>query len=328
MKFTARARASLLNAGFIPLLILVALVFFGSLQSRFLSYQNLYDVFRQSSYLMIVSMGQMMVLLTAGLDLSVGSVIALVSVVTALTMAATTSLGPTLSIFAGAGAGLATGVAIGAVNGIGVAILRVNAFMMTLGMMSIGFGCALTLSGGTPVYGLPPVFEDVFAYGSLFGIPSPVYFAVGCVVVSYVYLNNTRPGRYVYAIGSNIRAAELSGIRTSRHVVAVYILSSLLAAVTGILLTARVGTGESNMGQPMVLESISACVIAGVSLFGGIGRVWNVAMSALFISMLNNGMNLIGIQSYFQQVVLGIVLISAIVMDQFRLQYFGNKTAA
>jgi ribose transport system permease protein len=300
---------------------------FGSLQTRFLSYQNLYNVFRQSSFLMIVSMGQMMVLLTAGLDLSVGSVIALVSVMTALTMGATASLGPLLSICAGIAAGLGTGVVVGAVNGAGVAILRVNAFMMTLGMMSIGFGCALTLSGGTPVYGLPPEFEEIFAYGSLFGIPSPVYFAFGCVCATYVYLNKTRPGRYVYAIGSNIRAAELSGISTSRHIATVYMISGLLAAVTGILLTARVGTGESNMGQTMVLESISACVIAGVSLFGGVGRVWNVAMSALFISMLTNGMNLVGIQSYFQQVVLGIVLISAIAMDQLRLQYFDNKTA-
>jgi ribose/xylose/arabinose/galactoside ABC-type transport system permease subunit len=274
-----------------------------------------------------VSMGQMVVLLTAGLDLSVGSIIALVSVMTALTMGATASLGPFMSIVAGLAVGLGTGIAVGAVNGIGVAFLRVNSFMMTLGMMSIGFGCALSLSGGTPVYGLPPVFEEVFGYANVLGVPSPVCFALGCVLAIYIYLNKTRPGRYIYAIGSNARAAELSGIRTRRHLVTVYMVSGLLAAVAGILLTARVGTGESNMGQTMVLESISACVIAGVSLFGGVGRVWNVALSALFITLLTNGMNLVGIQSYFQQVVLGVVLISAIVMDQFRLQYFGANTA-
>jgi ribose transport system permease protein len=327
MMLSGGVRGLLAKAGLIPFLILLALVLFGSLESRYLSYQNLFNVFRQSSFLMIVSTGQMVVLLTAGLDLSVGSVIALVSVVTALTMSATAEDGPIVQMVTGIASGLGTGVLVGAINGLGVAILRVNSFMMTLGMLSICSGVALTLSGGTPIYGLPPSFEDIFAYSSPLGIPSPVYFALGCVIAAYVYLTKTRPGRYIYAIGSNARAAELSGIRVRRHLTIVYMISGLLAAIAGILLTARVGTGESNMGQTMVLESISACVIAGVSLFGGVGRVVNVAMSALFISMLTNGMNLVGIQSYLQQVVLGVVLILAIVIDQLRLQYFGGKLA-
>jgi ribose/xylose/arabinose/galactoside ABC-type transport system permease subunit len=318
-------RGVLARAGLIPFLILLALLLFGSLESRYLSYQNLFNVFRQSSFLMIVSIGQMVVLLTAGLDLSVGSIIALVSVVTALTMSAATQHGPVIQMACGIMAGLATGVAVGALNGLGVAILRVNSFVMTLGMLSICFGLALTFSGGTPIYGLPPAFEDIFAYSSPLGIPSPVYFALGCVAAAYVYLTKTRPGRYTYAIGSNARAAELSGIRVWHYLTIVYIISGLLSAIAGILLTARVGTGESNMGQTMVLESISACVIGGVSLFGGVGRVVNVAMSALFISMLTNGMNLVGIQSYLQQVVLGVVLILAIVIEQLRLRYFGGK---
>lgn len=327
MIFSGGVRGLLAKAGLIPFLILLALVLFGSLEPRYLSYQNLFNVFRQSSFLMIVSIGQMVVLLTAGLDLSVGSIIALVSVVTALTMSATAGYGPILQMVAGIGAGLGTGILAGAINGLGVAVLRVNPFMMTLGMLSICFGLALTFSGGTPIYGLPPSFEDIFAYSSPLGIPSPVYFALGCVIAAYVYLTKTRPGRYIYAIGSNARAAELSGIRVRRHLTIVYMFSGLLAAIAGILLTARVGTGEFNMGQSMVLELISACVIAGVSLFGGVGRVVNVAMSAFFISMLTNGMNLVGIQSYLQQVVLGVVLILAIVIDQMRLQYFGGKLA-
>ena len=254
MIFSGGVRGLLAKAGLIPFLILLALVLFGSLEPRYLSYQNLFNVFRQSSFLMIVSIGQMVVLLTAGLDLSVGSIIALVSVVTALTMSATAGYGPILQMVAGIGAGLGTGILAGAINGLGVAVLRVNPFMMTLGMLSICFGLALTFSGGTPIYGLPPSFEDIFAYSSPLGIPSPVYFALGCVIAAYVYLTKTRPGRYIYAIGSNARAAELSGIRVRRHLTIVYMFSGLLAAIAGILLTARVGTGEFNMGQSMVLE--------------------------------------------------------------------------
>ncbi|MEA2779074.1 MAG: ribose transport system permease protein [Rhodospirillaceae bacterium] len=324
LKTGLRGPGTFIRIGILPLLLVIVIVMFASTSPNFLTYQNLFNVVRQSSYLIIVTLGQLVVLLTAGLDLSVGSVIALVSVVSALVMGSLGDVSPGLAIAGGVGAGLATGIAVGAVNGLGVTIFRVNPFMMTLGMLSIAFGLALTLSGGTPIYGMPASFGDFFGYGSLLGIPAPVCFTAVILVVVYLYLAKTRAGRYVYAIGSNNRAAELSGVNTRLHVFAAYVVSGVLAAAAGILLTARVGTGEANIGQDMVLQSIAACIIGGVSLFGGVGRVGNVVLSALFIALLTNGMNLVGIQSYTQQVVLGVVLISAIILDQLRLRYFSN----
>lgn len=317
----------LLGIGVLPILLVATIILFASVEARFLSYQNLFNVVRQSTYLVIVSMGQMFVLLTAGLDLSVGSTLALVSVVTAMAM--TTAMAafpdaPGLAIAIGMTAGLGTGVLVGMVNGVGVAILRVNPFMMTLGMSSIAFGMALTFSGGTPISGMPGGFGEGFAYSELFGVPMPMYFTVAIFIAAYVYLNWTRAGRYIYALGSNVRAAELSGVRTRLHTFLAYVLCSLLAAGAGILLTARVGSGEPTIGQDMVLQSIAACVIGRVSLFGGVGRIGNVVLGAFFISLLMNGMNLIGVQSYMQQVVLGVVLIFSIAIDQLRFKYFAK----
>jgi ribose transport system permease protein len=318
-----------LSAGILPLLILLALsaLFFGLQEPRFLSIQNVLNIMRQSTYLIIVSMGQMIVLLTAGLDLSLGSTIALVSVVSVLVMVDVLGANPEatwLAITAGMAAGAGIGMLIGVANGVGVALLRVPPFMMTLGMLSIGLGAALTLSSGSPVFGVPDLYSLVFGYGRIFGIPAPVYFTAALFLIVYVVLNWTPMGRYFYALGSNRRAARLSGIRTTRNLVYAYVGSGLLAAIAGLLLTARTASGEATIGQDLVLQSVAACVIGGVSLFGGIGRVGNVLLGGIFISLLTNGMNLIRIESYVQQIVLGIVLILAIVIDQLRLRYGGH----
>jgi ribose/xylose/arabinose/galactoside ABC-type transport system permease subunit len=306
--------------GVLPLLMITAVVLFGFLESRFLSLTNLVNLMRQSTYLAIVSMAQLLVLLTAGIDLSVGSTIALVSVITAITMASILAADPgavAFAIMAGIGAGFLTGAVMGALNGFGVAVLKVNAFMMTLGMMSIGYGLALTFSGGSPVYGMPDQFRDILSYARPWGIPSPVYVTLVTALFVYVLLNWTRAGRYLYALGSNARAAHLSGIKVGRYTFLAYVVCGLLASVAGLLLTSRVLSGEANMGQDLVLQSIAACVIGSVSLFGGSGRVGNVLLGALFISILTNGMNLIRVDSYLQQVVLGTVLILAISVDRF-----------
>ena len=323
----ATARWLFIRLGILPIFLVAAVVLFSVLEPRFLSQGNLLNMARQSTYLIIVALGQMIVLLTAGLDLSTGSTIALVSIVTATAMGAMYAVDPTaigLVIAVGIAAGLATGALVGVLNGIGVAIFNVTPFMMTLGMLSIAFGLALTLSGGSPVYGMPQEFGDIFAYSRLFGIPVPIYFAAAVFLGVYVLLNGTTAGRYLYALGSNRRPVHLSGIRAPLYLFFAYVLCGLLAAVAGVLLTARVQSGEANMGQELVLQSIAACVIGGVSLFGGIGRAGNVILGAIFITLLTNGMNLIRIDGYLQQVVLGAVLIFAIIVDQTRLKYAGQ----
>ena len=323
----AAARRALLNLGALPLLLVAVVVFFGVQEERFLSADNIFNVVRQSTYLAIIAMGQMLVLLTAGLDLSVGSLIGLVSVVAAQVMAPYAGGPPDVVVwgcFLGVLAGLGVGALVGIVNGVGVAFLNVPPFMMTLGMLSSLFGAALLLSGGSPVYGLPEVFSKYFGFGRLYDIPAPLYFTAALFVLVYVLLNWTRMGRYFYAIGSNRRAARLSGVSVKFYTLMAYVLCSLLVAVAGLLLLARIDTGEATLGQSLVLESVAACVIGGVSLFGGIGRVGNVLLGAFFITLLTNGMNLIRVESYVQQIVLGAVLIFAIVVDQFRLRYMGQ----
>lgn len=319
-----RLRLVFVRLGVLPFLLLLAVVVFAFMSDNFLTGRNLLNVVRQSTYLALVSMGQMFALLTGGFDLSVGTILALTSVVGATAMAGAYAAMPDaagLSILIGVLAGVTAGTAIGMVNGIGIALFNVSPFMMSLGMASVGFGLALYMTGGTPVYGMPVEFGDTFGFGSILGVPAPVLVTVILIAVLYFMINWTRLGRYFYAVGGNVKAARLSGIDTRLTLFLAYVLCGAMAAVAGILLTARLDTGEANIGATMPLESIAACVIAGVSLRGGIGRIENVVLGALFIGLVQNGMNLARIESYLQIVVIGALLILAVVADQFRLRY-------
>jgi ribose transport system permease protein len=314
------------TVGVLPFLLVAALVIFTMASDNFLTLQNISNVVRQSVYLTIVALGQMFALLTGGFDLSVGTTLAITSVVGALTMAFV--FGSTdmawLAILAGAAGGIAAGATIGVANGIGVAVFGVSPFIMTLGMSSVGFGIALYLTGGVPVYGMPQTFGDIFGFGTLWGVPVPIYFAVGLIVVVWIIVNWTRFGRYLYAVGGNTKAAALSGIDTKGVLFWTYVICAALAAVAGMLLTARLDTGEANIGASMPLESIAACIIAGVSLRGGVGRVENVVLGALFIVLVQNGMNLARIESYLQTVVLGGLLILAVIADRIRIRMMAS----
>lgn len=310
--------------GILPFLLAIAVLVFAMMSENFLTAKNLTNVLRQSVYLTIVSMGQMLALLTGGFDLSVGTTLAVTSVVGALTMAATYAAMPEaagLAIAIGCLAGIAAGTLIGLCNGIGVAFFGVSPFMMSLGMTSVGFGIALFLTGGVPVYGMPQAFGDIFGFGTWLGVPTPIYVAGLIALLLYVVLYRTPFGRYFYAVGGNAKAAALSGINTRATLFWSYVLCAALAAVAGMLLTARLDTGEANIGSSMPLQSIAACVIAGVSLRGGVGRLESVILGALFIGLVENGMNLARIESYLQTVVLGALLILAVIADQIRLRY-------
>jgi ribose/xylose/arabinose/galactoside ABC-type transport system permease subunit len=314
--------------GILPFLLVIALVVFTLMSDNFMTGKNLMNVLRQSVYLTIVSMGQMLALLTGGFDLSVGTTLALTSVVGALTMATVYAAMPDavwLAILLGCFAGIIAGTLIGVSNGIGVAFFGVSPFMMSLGMTSVGFGIALFLTGGVPVYGMPQVFGDTFGFGTYLGIPTPLYVTAILAVLLYIFLYRTRFGRYFYAVGGNIKAAELSGINTRLTLFTTYVLCAALTAVAGMLLTARLDTGEANIGASMPLQSIAACVIAGVSMRGGVGRLESVIMGAVFIGLVQNGMNLARIESYLQTVVLGLLLILAVIADQIRLRYVASQ---
>lgn len=309
------------SVGVLPILLLVALALFSVMSDYFLTFSNLTNVLRQSSFLAIVAMGQMVVMVTAGFDLSVGSILAVTSVTSALAMsgvAAGNPDAPWLAIAAGVLVGFGCGLAVGIVNGVGVAILSVSPFIMTLGMASVGFCAALYLTSGTPVRGLPYEFADTFGSGGFLGVKAPVWVALVLFSAVYVLMTWTRIGRHFYAVGGNIKAAALSGVNTRRTLFLAYAICAGLTSIAGLLLTARMETGEANTGASMPLQSIAACVIAGVSLRGGTGKVAYVVLGALFFGVVENGMNVSGVSSYLQIGVTGLILIFAAVADEFR----------
>lgn len=317
----AVGRALFVRLGVLPFFLAGALLVFSVLSDRFLTLDNLVNVVRQSVYLMLVSLGQMLVLITGGFDLSVGAAIALTSVVSAMSMVALMGVFPEaiwLVITLGCLAGFGAALVIGLVNGVGVAFFGVSPFIMTLGVSSVAGGVSLFLTGGVPVSGLPFEFADLFGFARLGGVPVPVIVAAIAVALMWVIMARTRTGAHIYAVGGNIKAAHLSAINTRRTLIFAYGLCALIASLTGLLLTARVESGEANLGGTIALESIAACVIAGVSLRGGIGRVENVVLGAFFIVLAQNGMNLAQVSSYMQMVLLGGLLILAVVFDQVR----------
>lgn len=311
-----------LSIGVLPILLLALFLFFGLYEPKFWRAANLINVLRNSSYLMIISSGQMLVLIIGGFDLSVGAVVALTSVAAALTMASLYVSMPEsayLVIVIGVVVALVVGSLVGVVNGLTVAILKVNPFMVTLGTMSIAFGIALYTTTGVPVYGMPDEFTREFGRLRWFNLPVSIYLTAGILLVLWWVMNWTKLGRYIYAIGGNIHAARVSGIPTLVYIVATYTMCSFLAAVTGVLLTARVGSGEATLGPTLMLESIAAAVIGGVSLRGGVGRIELVALGALFLALVTNGMNLIRVDSKIQTIVVGAVLILAVGLDRLKL---------
>ena len=310
-----------LRIGALPFFLVVALIVFSLISGQFLSLQNITNVARQSVYLVLVSLGQMLVIITGGFDLSVGTAIALTSVVSATAMVALAAAMPDmvwLAIVVAAGVGFAAALLIGCLNGFGVAQFGVSPFIMTLGVQTVGAGAALFITGGVPVSGLPYDFGNVLGFGRILGVPVPVLIALVAIAAIWILMNRTRFGMHLYAIGGNVKAANLSGVNTARVLFLAYILCALLASLAGLLLTARVESGENNLGGSIALESIAACVIAGVSLRGGLGRVENVVLGAFFIVLIQNGMNIAQIGSYIQMVLIGSLLILAVILDQYR----------
>jgi ribose transport system permease protein len=260
-------------------------------------------------------------MIIGGFDLSVGAIVALASISSALTMVGLTEVMPDqliLIISIGIMAGLFVGGVVGLFNGLCIALLKVSPFVVTLGTLSIAQGIAFYTTHGIPIYGMPEAFTSGFGGTRWFYLPVPFYITVVIVVAIWLIMNWTRMGRYMYAIGGNIQAARVSGIQVTNHLVKAYTMCGVLAALTGVLLTARVGSGEGTLGGEFLLESITAAVLGGVSIGGGVGRVEFVIVGAVFLSLITNGMNLIRVDSKLQTIAVGILLILAITLDQLR----------
>ena len=292
----------------LPLVVAFMILLFSLISDVFFSVPNFRNIGVAAAALACVSFGQTFAIITAGLDLSVGATVALVSILSAFAMR-------NYGISAGVVAALLTGCAVGLANGLVIAKLKVFPFIATLATMSIISGLALRLSSGVPVTGVPNAFADL-AYEVILGIPVPVIIALCVLVVAALILRYTRVGRHIYAIGGNEEAARLSGIAIDRVKLTAYVLSGFCAAVGSIILTARVASGQPSLGTSLPLESVSAVVLGGVSLFGGRGSVIGVAFGVLFVSILSNGLNLLNVSSYTQMMVIGAALIVAVALDQ------------
>lgn len=305
------------KVGVLPFLLVALIILFSLAEHRFMSLSNLLNVGRQTTYLAIVTAGQMLTILCAGFDLSVGSSVALTSIVTSMVMVSVTD--PTTAMILGILAGIGTATLVGLANGITIAVFRVSPFVVTLGMLSVAHGLALLISSGVPIFNMPEQLNTILGLGMLWGIPVPVLVAAAMVGLIWLLLSRTRVGRYFYALGGNREAARLSGIAVRKYTALAYVLCGTLTGITGVMLTARVASGEPNLGANLPLESIAAAVIGGVSLRGGEGSVIGAIFGAILIVTIRNGMDLMNISSYLQMVVMGCLLIFAVVMDQFRL---------
>ncbi len=290
--------------GFLGLILTLSLV-----TDRFLTVRNLLNVAEQASLISIVGIGMTAVILMGEIDLSVGSVVALSGVVTAGTL--TSGFGIPLAILAGLG----TGAALGLVNGYITVYGEIPSFIVTLGMLSVAKGLTLLYTGGKPIWGFGEAFEFIGG-GEVFGIPLPVLIAAGLYSLGLGIINWTQIGRYIYAIGGNQRAVRLAGVKVERLKTAVFGLSGFFAATSGIVLASRLASAQPTAGSGWELDAIAAVVLGGTSLYGGEGGLAGTLIGALIFSVINNGMILTGIPTFFQYVVKGGIIILALLLDK------------
>lgn len=272
--------------------------------------KNILNVLRQSSVVFFLASGQTFALLSAGIDLSQGSIVSLVSVISADVMLRG------YGFFPGVLVGMAIGTACGLFTGLWVGKARLNPFIATLGMYYVAAGIALLYTGGNSIFGLPSNCLVVMGWigeGLLWGIPVPVILAGINLAVVYLFLKYTRLGRYIYSIGGNQEAAIASGINASRVKIWIYTLSGLLSAIGGLILTSRCISGQPTLGGgALLLESIGAVVIGGTSLFGGEGGIFRTLLGVMIMSFAINGLNLLATSTYLQDVVVGLIIIVSV----------------
>jgi ribose transport system permease protein len=306
----------------LPIALVLLLLGFAAVEPTVLTPGNLVNIVQQASYLVLFAMAQTVVILTRGFDLALGPTVSMVSVGAALAMAGAVAGGyePVAVLLLGLAAGFALGAACGLFNGLVIAHLRVSPFVATLGSYNIAIGIATTLSAGRPVQGVPDLFSQLLYGGSLFGVPAAILIAIAVGLALHFVLTRTVYGRELYIIGTNPRAAAVAGLPVKRLLVATYVLCSTLAALGALMMTARTGSGEPNLGGSLSLQAIAAAVVGGTSLAGGRGGVGTAVVGALFVTILSNGMNLTRIDGYVQMVVLGAIVIIGVVLDRLRLE--------
>lgn len=278
---------------------------------QFLTLSNWTIIFTQVSINALLAFGVTFVIITGGIDLSIGSVVAVSGVVAAL-LARSDSYPVIVPILGG----LLVGLSFGALNGFLITKSKIAPFIVTLGIMTIGRGLALIISKGRPISNLSESFNFIGG-GDILGVPFPIIVLFVVFIICSVVLKKTIFGRYVYAVGGNEQASRASGINVNQVKIAVYSLCGLLAGLAGILLTSRITTGQPNAGASFELDAIAAVVIGGSSTSGGVGSIQGTLFGVILIGVLNNGLDLLNVSSYYQQVVMGVIIIGAVLLDSW-----------
>jgi ribose transport system permease protein len=299
----------------LAIVFLFEVIIFSQLSPFFFSAENLLNVTLQASITAIIAAGMTFVILTAGIDLSVGSLVAFAGVLTTSMLKINLPLYLVFPI--AILGGILFGVVSGGIAGIFVTKFNITPFIVTLALMTIWRGASFVYTGGRPIWELPDSFSFLGA-GRILGIPFPTIIMVIVFVISHIVLTKTKFGRYVYAVGGNLEAARLAGINTNFILTAVYVISGVLSAISGILLASRVNSGQPNAGLMYELDVIAAVVVGGTSLFGGRGTIIGTFIGAMLIAVLKNGLNLLNVGSYIQQIVVGVVILLAVLLDQLR----------
>jgi ribose transport system permease protein len=288
--------------------LLLLIVFFSLTSPYFLTFDNMMNVARQISMIGIIAVGMTFVLISAGIDLSVGAVLGLAGCITA------GMLRDGYPILIGIGVGLLFGLLSGLANGLLVTKGGLPPFIATLASLSVWRGAALTYTQGYAIFGLPQAFE-VLGRGYIGPIPIPVVIMIAVYALGYYLLNHTAFGRYIYAIGGNMQAAKLSGVHVHNTLLAVYALAGLFSGLSGVILSSRLMSGQGTAGTGYELDVIASCVLGGVSLFGGEGNLIGTIIGAFIIGILANGLTLLNVSSFYQMMAKGLVILLAVFID-------------
>ena len=313
---SARATAQSARLGVLLSLTLVGLlalmwIVLSLSTDKFLTENNIINLMRQGAMTAIIAVGQTFVIITAGIDLSVGAVVGFASVIVSWLL--THDVPIVLAILLT----LAMGAAIGTFHGFGIVQLGLPPFIMTLATLTALRGIGLLITNGATISGLPDEFTD-FSRGAVLGIPNLFWMVVVVAVPAYVVLHHSRWGRYLFAIGSNSEAARLSGVNIHRMIYFAYIVSATLSAFVGVLLAARIGIGNATQAEGWELQSIASSVIGGTSLFGAVGSVHGPLLGSFLLTTINNGANLLNVNPFWQKVITGGLIIVIVYFDQLR----------
>lgn len=299
---------SLISEYFIFVIFIVLVVVLTCLKPSFIQPSNLVNILKQASINGILAFGMMFVIIAGGFDMSVGSTVAFTGIIAAMLGQGQFPLIVPLVV------AMLAGLAVGLVNGVGVAIGDLPPFIMTLGTMTAVRGLALLTSNGKPITGISKEYRAVAA-GSFFGIPMLAVFLVIVILVCSFVLAKTVYGRRVYACGGNLQAARVSGINTTMIRVSTFAIAGVLAGLCGFLMTSRVTIGQPTAAESYELDAITACVVGGVSMSGGVGKSWGVVVGCLLITIIANGLDIMGVSNHWQRIVKGAIIVLAVLMD-------------